>query len=401
MTATTAKRPLAGALAGVRVLDFTQMMLGPYATQMLGDLGADVIKIERPVVGEWERGLEVMGELVAGDSAAFLALNRNKRSVAVDLKNPDARCALVELAQTCDVVVENFRPGVLARLGLGYDDLRAAKPDIIYCSGSGWGQDTTFARENRPGQDLLIQAMSGLAYNAGRADDPPVVAGSSVVDAMTALTLAIGILAALFVRERNGTGQRVEVDLFSTAIAVQCQEISAMVNQGKEYRRSRTGIAQPWLSAPFGIYATADGWLAIAMAPLDSLAELVGDAELGTLDPWVDRDDAKVRLDAITPTRSTQEWLEILGPAGIWAAQVRTNKEAVDELRAQGSPLIQTITHPRAGSLELIGCPITLSGTPASIRLPPPLVGEHTVEVLREVLDETRLAALLAAQVNA
>lgn len=390
-----------GALNGIRVLDFTQMMLGPYATQMLGDLGADVIKIERPVVGEWERGLEVMGELVAGDSAAFLALNRNKRSVAIDLKNPEAREALLELARTCDVVVENFRPGVLARLGLGYTDIREVKPDIIYCSGSGWGQDTPFARENRPGQDLLIQAMSGLAYNAGRADDPPVVAGSSVVDAMTALTLAIGIVSALFVRERHGIGQRVEVDLFSTAIAVQCQEISAMVNQGKEYERSRSGIAQPWLSAPFGIYATADGWLAIAMAPLDALAELVGDPELGSLDPWIDRDEAKTRLDAITPSRSTQGWLDILGPAGIWAAQVRTNREAVDELRDQGSPLIQKLQHPRAGELELIACPITLSATPASVRLPPPLVGEHTEEVLREVLDETRLAALLAPQVSA
>ena len=386
-----------GLLDGVRVLDFTQMMLGPFATQLLGDLGADVIKVERPGVGEWERGLEMMGELVAGDSAAFLAMNRNKRSIALDLKHGPSRDALLELGRTCDVVVENFRPGVLARLGLGYDDFRAVRPDVIYCSGSGWGQDTRFARENRPGQDLLIQAMSGLAANAGRAGEAPVVAGSSVVDAMTALTLAVGILGALFHRERHGTGQRVEVDLFSTAIAIQCQEISAMVNQGTEYERSAAGVAQPWLSAPFGIYRTADGWLAIAMAPLDELAALAGDPGLAELDAWLERDEAKRRLDAVTPSRTTQEWLDALMPAGIWAARVRTTKEAVDELRDEGSPLIRMVEHPRAGTLELIGCPIGFSATPWSLRTPPPLVGEHTEEVLGQVLDAEQLAEVLRA----
>jgi crotonobetainyl-CoA:carnitine CoA-transferase CaiB-like acyl-CoA transferase len=383
------------ALEGIRVLDFTQMMLGPYATQMLGDLGADVIKVERPGSGEWERGLEMMGELVAGESAAFLAMNRNKRSVALDLKDRRARDALLALGRTCDVVVENFRPGVMARLGLGYDDFRAVREDIVFCSGSGWGQDTRFAREGRPGQDLLIQAMSGLAANAGRRDEPPVVAGSSVVDAMTGLTLLAGVLAALLVRERRGIGQRVEVDLFSTAISMQCQEISTLANQAAPYERSRSGIAQPWLSAPFGIYRTADGWLALAMAPLERIAELVGDPPLAGLDPWIDRDEAKVRLDAVTPARTTQAWLDVLMPAGVWAARVRTTAEAVDELRAEGSPLICTVEHPRAGRLELIGCPISLSATPWSLRLPPPLVGEHTAEVLAEVLDPASVAGLV------
>ncbi|MER6869002.1 CoA transferase, partial [Amycolatopsis sp. NPDC000673] len=165
------------ALEGIRILDFTQMMLGPYGTQMLADLGADVIKVERPE-GEWERSLEMMGGLVAGESAAYLAMNRNKRSLALDLKDPAARDALLRLAATCDVVVENFRPGVMDKLGLGYDDIRAVRPDVVYCSGSGWGQDTPFARERRPGQDLLIQAMSGLAAATGRRGDPPTPAGT-------------------------------------------------------------------------------------------------------------------------------------------------------------------------------------------------------------------------------
>jgi crotonobetainyl-CoA:carnitine CoA-transferase CaiB-like acyl-CoA transferase len=384
-----------GALDGIRVLDFSQMMLGPFATQLLGDLGADVIKVERPVAGEWERGLAMLGELLHGQSAAFLAMNRNKRSVALDLKDPRAKAALLALGATCDVVVENFRPGVLDRLGLGYEDFKTRKNDIIYCSGSGWGQDTPAARERRPGQDLLIQAASGLAYHTGKAGDAPTFAGTSIVDASTALTLATGVLAALVARERQGIGQRVEVDLFSTAIALQCQEISAIVNQDKEAPRSEAGIASPWLSAPCGMYRTADGWLAVAMAPLDQIAKLVRDPELAELDAWVDRDEAKRRLDAVFQSRTTDEWLAELGPAGIWAARARTAKEAVDELRAEGSPLITTVEHPELGSVELIGCPITLTGTPWTVRRPPPAVGEHTAEVLSEVLDAGEVQALL------
>lgn len=340
------------ALDGLRVLDFTQMMLGPYATQLLADLGADVIKVERPVVGEWERGLEMMGELVSGTSSAFLAMNRNKRSVAVDLKNPVGRDALLALGRTCDVVVENFRPGVLARLGLGYEDFASVRPDIVYCSGSGWGQDTPAARERRPGQDLLVQAASDLALNAGRRGDPPVAAGSSVVDAMTALTLATGILTALLARERHGIGQRVEVDLLSTAISVQCQEISAIVNQGTSTVRSAAGIAQPWLSAPFGFYRTADGWLALAMAPLEVIGQVLGDPGLAELDAWVDRDRVKQRIDELTPSRSTDEWVAALLAHDVWCAPARTKEQAVDELRQQGSDLIVAMEHPTVGRLE-------------------------------------------------
>jgi crotonobetainyl-CoA:carnitine CoA-transferase CaiB-like acyl-CoA transferase len=383
-----------GALDGIRVLDFTQMMLGPWATQLLGDLGADVIKIERPGAGEWERGLEMMGELLAGESSAFLAMNRNKRSVALDLKDPVARDALLALGASCDVVVENFRPGVLARLGLGYEDFKRVRPDIIYCSGSGWGQDTKAAKENRPGQDMLIQAASGLASNTGTADGPPTLAGTSIVDASTSLTLAAGMLAALVARERQGIGQWVQVDLFSTAIALQCQEISAVVNQRTEPPRSAAGIASPWLSAPCGMYRTSDGWIAVAMASLDKVAEAVDDPGLAALDAWRDRDRVKRRLDGVFPTRTSQEWLSRLLAAGLWAARARTAREAVDELRAEGSPLIVTVEHHVAGTIELVGCPITFTATPWQVRLPPPAVGAHTREVLAEIIDEESLARL-------
>ena len=382
------------ALDGIRVLDFTQMMLGPFATQILADLGADVIKVERPRVGEWERGLEFAGQLVETDSAAFVAMNRNKRSIALDLKCQPARDALLRLGSTCDVVVENFRPGVLARLGLGYEDFRAVRPDIIYCSGSGWGQDTKYAKENRPGQDLLIQAATGLAFNTGSAGDPPTAAGTSICDATAALTLSNGILAALLARQRHGVGQRVEVDLFHATMAILTQEISAMVNLGLDFTRSAAGIAQPWLAAPFGMYRTADGWIAVAMAELSTVAEVFEDPAVATMDAWVDRDDIKRRLDGVTPGRTTEEWLQRLLEAGLWAAPVRTMKEATEEMVADGSPMVLEVEHSSGRPLQLVGCPITLSETPWRQRLRPPAVGEHTIDVLQEVLSEAEMRAL-------
>lgn len=391
----TAGTPLA--LDGVRVLDFTQMMLGPFATQMLADLGADVIKVERPGSGEWERGLTFAGQLVDGDSAAFLAMNRNKRSIALDLKSPEAREALLRLAETCDVVVENFRPGVMDRLGLGYEDFRRVRPDIVYCSGSGWGQRTRNARLNRPGQDLLIQAATGLAFNTGSAGDPPIAAGTSICDATGALTLANGILAALLARARHGIGQRVEVDLFHATMAILTQEISAMVNLGLDFPRSESGIAQPWLSAPFGVYRTSDGWLALAMGDLSAVAQVFDAPEIAELDPWTDRDAIKRRLDELAAKRTTDELLAALLDAGLWAAPVRTMKAAVDELVADQSPMVVDIEHTSGRPIQLVACPITLSETPWRQRLRPPAVGEHTAEVLGEVLDADQLHRLRQA----
>lgn len=392
--------PTRGALEGVRVLDFSQMMLGPFATQYLGDMGADVIKVERPGQGEWERSLEIGGTLLDGTSAAFLAMNRNKRSVAIDLKADGARDLVLRLARTCDVVVENFRPGVMERLGLGYDDLRAVRPDVVYCSGSGWGREGRYARENRPGQDILIQAMSGLAANAGRRDDEPVIAGTSISDAVTALTLANGILTALFARERTGEGQRVEVDLFHSTVAVMCQEISAMVNQRQDYERSATGIGQPWLSAPYGIYRTADGAVAIAMGDVGTVGEALG-ADLAGLDPWLDRDEIKARLDEAVGPLTTDDAVARLLAVGLWAAPTRTMREAVDELRRDGDGLLVRVPGPDGGELELVGNPVTLSGTPWAVRSGPPRVGEHTDEVLLEVATDDELRALRSAGVIA
>jgi crotonobetainyl-CoA:carnitine CoA-transferase CaiB-like acyl-CoA transferase len=372
------------ALSGVRVVDFTQMMLGPWGTQFLGDMGAEVIKIERPKVGEWERGLRAMGELLGGDSPFFLAMNRNKKSVTVNLKDQRGKEILYELVKTADLVAENFRPGILDRLGLGYEDLRRVNPAIVYISGSGYGPDGPYVK--KPGQDLLIQAMSGLAANSGKGDDIPTPTATSFVDASTSLMLAFAAMVGLFHKERTGEGQRIDVSLFNTAIALQCQELAAFMNLGKRWERSRSGIASPWLSAPFGIYETADGYMAISMNSLSDLGELLELPRLAEYDTpelaYSKRDEVKQLIQERVLTNTTEHWLTLLATRDMWCAKVQDFEDLMTDPQVAHNDLIQTIEHPVAGAVRVIGIPIRFSETPGTIRLNPPRVGEHNDEVL-------------------
>lgn len=374
------------ALEGVQVLDFTQMMMGPWATQFLGDMGADVVKIERPGVGEWERGLRAMGELVDGQSPFFLAMNRNKRSVAIDLKHPRAREVVLRLAERSDLVVENFRPGVMDRLGIGYEDLRSVNPSIVYVAGTGFGPDGPYVE--RPGQDLLIQSMSGLAAYGGRRGDPPTPSGSSIVDASTALLLAFSAMVGLFHRERTGQGQRIDVSLFDTAVALQCQEIAAFLNMDRRFERSEAGIGGAWLSAPFGIYRTADRPLAIAMASLAVVGELIGAPELAAYEEgnraYDDREDAYRIVQDRLLERPAREWLEIFATKDVWAAPVQSFDDLVDDPQVEHNRLIRTVEHPAGGEIKVVGVPMRFSETPGEIRSGPPAVGRHTDDVLAE-----------------
>ena len=386
------------ALEGIRVLDFTQMMMGPWASQFLADMGADVIKVERPGAGEWERGLHAVGELLDGQSPFFLAMNRNKRSVALNLKDGRARDVCRRLAERCDLVMENFRPGVMDRLGLGYEDLRTVNPSIVYVSGSGFGPDGPYV--DRPGQDLLIQAMSGLAAYGGRRDDPPTPAGSSIVDASTALLLAFSAMVALFHRERTGEGQRVDVSLFDTAVALQCQELAAFMNLDRRFDRSEAGIGGAWLSAPFGIYRTADGWLALAMASLATIGELLDLPELASYDDeraaYDHRDEVKELVQRRLVERPTAEWLEALATRDVWCAPVRTFDDVVDDPQVAHNQLLTTVPHPNDGrAVRVVGVPMRFSATPGTIRSGPPAVGQHTDEILRELgFDDDDLRAM-------
>jgi crotonobetainyl-CoA:carnitine CoA-transferase CaiB-like acyl-CoA transferase len=386
------------ALAGIRILDFSQMMMGPWATQLLGDLGADVIKVERPVVGEWERSLAAMGQLLNGDSPFFLSMNRNKRSLTLDLKHPQARPIVDRLIGMVDVVVENFRPGVMDRLGFGFERLSELNSRLIYCSASGYGSRGPYVK--RPGQDLLIQALSGLAANTGRASDPPTPIGTSICDAMAAMMVACGILAALQARTHTGKGQKVEVDLLSTALAAQCQEAVVHLNNFPRWERSAAGITQPWIGAPYGIYPTSDGHLALAMNSLRVLGELLDLPDVALYEghpqgAFADRDIIKRRLEERLLTRTTNEWLELMTARDIWCAPVKDFEAIFNDPQVAAAEIVATVEHPNIGPLKVIRAPITLSETPATIRRPSPKVGEHNQEILREAgFDDAAIAQL-------
>ncbi len=382
------------ALEGIRILDFTQMMLGPLCTQMLADLGADVIKVERPRTGDWIRSMPMLGGLVGGDSAAFHSFNRNKRSLAIDLKSKAGREALLKIATHCDVVAENFRTGVMDRLGLGYEDFRAVNPKIIYASGSGWGAGSSLARQGWPGQDLLVQAMSGIMFNTGRAKDPPTPCGTPVADYAASQSLAIGILSAIVARDRHGVGQKVETNLFSSLLLAMAQENFAVLNQGADLERSEAGIASCWNDAPYGAYQTSDGWIAIAMCPLDKLGSLIGAENLGVLDAWTERETARRAIAERISTRTTADWMQVFKEADVWAAPIRRSREVMEELVSEDSERLVILDHPKAGRIRAIGSPIVLSGTPAVPVRAAPLVGEHNREVLEAHLDPEEIEAL-------
>ncbi|WP_286193281.1 CaiB/BaiF CoA-transferase family protein [Boseongicola sp. H5] len=371
-------------------------MLGPLCTQTLADLGADVLKIERPGKGEWMRSMPMIGQFVGDDSAAFHSFNRNKRSVTVDLKNSDGIALLMEMAKDCDVVVENFRSGVMDRLGLGYEDFKAANPKIIYASGSGWGSTSYMAKQGMPGQDLLIQAMSGVMFNTGRAEDPPTACGTPIADFAASQALTIGILGALVARDRHGVGQKVETNLYSATLNLMAQENFAVLNQSITLQRSEAGVASCWNDAPYGAHPTSDGWVAIAMCPLTKLGPLLSDEGLAGMDPWNQRDAVKLRIDENTKKMTTEEIMTIFNEADVWSAPIRTSAEAMQELVDLNSPRLVEMDHPKAGRIKAIANPITLSETPVTLRHVPPAVGQHTDKVLTEIFGADRVAELRA-----
>ncbi len=375
---------MSGPLAGVRVLDFTALVQGPMATQMLGDLGADVIKIEK-VGGEWMRFWGILNGQSHGEMDSFLAFNRNKRSAEADLRDPEIRDRILELAAGADVIVENFRPGVMARLGLAYEDVRAVNPRIVYASSSGYGQSGPYAK--RPGQDLLIQALSGLMFLSGRAGDPPLALGVGITDQYTALHIVIAVLAALHHRAATGEGQKIEVDLFSCAVAMQQQELTFYRNQGYLPGRPAENLGSIWATAPFGIYETSDGHIAIAMTPCPVLAEALDQpwlAEYDTLDKMVEsRAEIYAGLSAHLLTGTRAHWIEVLLAHDVWCAAVQTYDELVEDPQIAHNGLFWEVPVGEGEATFVTpGSPITFSSTPSGIRHGVPRSGQHTAEVL-------------------
>ncbi len=388
-------------LSGIRVLDISQVMAGPFACMLLGDMGADVIKIEPPRLGDSTRhsmGFRLKGE----DSPGFLALNRNKRSITLNLKDEADREILYALVKTADVLVENARPGVAARLGMGYDTLSAINPRLVYASISGFGQTGPWAQ--RPGFDLIAQAMSGVLSSNGLPGMEPAKNSIAVADLGAGLFSVYGILSAIIGREKTGKGQYVDASLLEAALGLSIWETTELWGTGKSPQP--IGSANR-MSAPYQAVMASDGWFVIAAANQGlwlTFLKVLGREELQD-DPRYSSNALRVvnrlaLIDDLAPTfltRTGQEWTDALLAAGVPAAPILDYEQAVASEQAEARNMVQDIAHPVEGSFKALGFPVKMSGTPQEVRFPPPLINEHGDEIRRELAEKGLLPAARAA----
>lgn len=392
------------ALSDITILDFSHLLQGPFATQLLADLGANVIKIERPGTGDLFRSLTFQNKWVGnGESPNFLAWNRNKRSLALDLKDPEAKEAIFRMAERADVVVQNFRPGVMKRLGYGYEAFQAVNRCIIYCSGSGYGEDGPYL--DRPGQDMLVQGLTGVMAATGRADGAPTPVGSGFSDQIGAMNMVYGILSALLWRVRSGKGQEIKVNLLAGMMAHQMQEYVAALNFDEDFERPRSGIGHPGMDAPFGTYPTSDGWVTIAMSPFARLVDALEAPHLAEFDDpsilFDQRDHIWEQIAAETGKHTTDELMKRMLALDIWCGEVRSHLEAADDPQVRHMGIVTSYDHPEAGTVKTIAPAVHLSETPASIERPAPLVGEHSREILEEFgFDAGQIERLVAKKTS-
>jgi crotonobetainyl-CoA:carnitine CoA-transferase CaiB-like acyl-CoA transferase len=376
-------------LAGVRVLDVSQVMAGPFCSMLLGDMGADVIKIEPPDGGDQTR--RAMGfKLKGNDSLGFFNLNRNKRSLVLDLKNKAAREVFYRLVRTSDMLVENYRPGVTQRLGIDYPTLNAINPRLIYASISGFGQTGPWSQ--RPGFDLIAQAMAGVMSITGQPDGPPTKSGVPVSDIGCALFALYGILAAYIGREKTGRGQYVDASLFEAALAFSIWDISEYWGTGRV--PTPLGTANRF-SAPYQAVRAKDAFFVMGansnrlwQTLCEGLerADLLGDARFKTIaDRLLHRAVLIEELEKTFAQRNAAEWIDILLSAGIPAGPILNYAEALASDHARAREAVMEIDHPIEGKVKSIGFPVKLSETKQRVRRPPPLLGEHNEEILAEL----------------
>lgn len=387
-----------GILNGYRVLDCSIAMAGPFAAQRLGDLGADVVKVE-PTGGEWQRFRAAGGATGNRVNVSFLSLNRNKRSLAIDLKSADGKAVLLELVKTADVFVQNYRPGVAKRLGVDYATLSAINPKLIYVSISGYGESGPYV--SLPGQDLLLQAMSGAMLSSGRESDPPAPAGQYLADAITAYSAFEGVLAALLHRERTGEGQLVEVNMLDAVVTIQMQELSVFTVGHKPQTRSAEPHAHCYIRAPYGVFATGDGFIAMAFANLRTLGELIGEPSFAGMDDetdsWTHRDAIFAAVRERLTAKTSSEWLDLFRANDIWAGPVYGYDDLVQDPQIAHNGTFVEYDHPSEGRVKTPGFPIRFAKTPSTVRRGAPQIGEHSREVLAQAgFDEASIERLLA-----
>jgi formyl-CoA transferase len=394
-----------GPLDGIRVLDLTRVLAGPYCTMFLGDLGAEVVKVEQPGVGDDTRGWGP--PFVGGESAYFLCVNRNKKSITVDFKSQDGIALLRRLAERADVLIENFRPGTMERLGLGEKDLRANNPRLIYASLSGFGADGPMS--DAPGYDLIVQAWGGLMSVTGMPDGDPTKVGVAIIDLVAGLMLGKSIVSALFAREQLGIGQKIDTSLLEA-------EVACLINVGSNYLiegkiPGRWGNAHSSI-VPYQSFKTADGYVVIGVASEGiwrRFSQAIGRSELAD-DPRFAKNSNRVQnrevlitaLSEIFLGRETDAWMKLLNEAEVPCAPVQTIDQVFKDPQVLHREMLVKVEHPTAGTVPMAGIPVKFSATPASIRLPPPTLGQHTEEVLtswlgieREEIEELKRKSVL------
>ena len=375
-----------GPLNGLVVADFSQLAQGPWATQMLGDMGADIIKIE-PKKGDWMRHYSYGNLYPEGESISFVSFNRNKRSIAVDLKDDEGVKIVLDIIAKSDILIENFRPGVMERLGLGYEVIKELNPRIVYCSSSGYGSSGPYLK--RPGQDLLAQSISGAAALNGKKGAPPVVTAVGQADLLTSLNIVQTVLAAIYSRERTGKGQKIETNLLNSIIGFHIQEITAYLYKGENPERSESGIPNPWLGAPYGLYNTYDGYIAIGMGSVRKIAGIIGlnkyDTEEFDSNNIIEgRDSIRQDFDEVFKTRTAEEWLSVLLENDVWCSQVNTFDDMVNDPQVAHNQMIINYEHPTIGDVKTTGFSSSFSDTPQQIFRPAPLLNQHCDEILNE-----------------
>ena len=377
-------------LAGLTVVDMSQFLSGPYCSLRLLDLGARVIKIERPDGGDLSRRLYLSDTEVGGDSTIFHAINRGKESLAIDLKSADDLAFLRKLIARADVLIQNFRPGVIERLGLDYEAVKAINPGIVYASISGYGEEGPWVQ--RPGQDLLAQARSGVMWLNGDQDQGPVPFGLAIADMLAGANTCQGILAALVRKGLSGKGAHIQTSLLESLVDFQFEVLTTYLNNGrKPPERSDFRSAHAYLSAPYGVYQAADGYLAIAMTPIGRLQDLL---DIPALAPYrdnatswfTDRDTIKRIIAETIAVRSVEAWLSILEPADIWCSKVLDWQELLSHEGFKLMDMLQTVEREDNVSIETTSSPIRINGLrPRGRRRAAPLIGEHSAAIRAEI----------------
>jgi formyl-CoA transferase len=395
------------ALQGVKVLDLSQVVSGPSCTQVLGDFGADILKVERPDSGDIARSTRPH---LDGLGFNFLAYNRNKRSLAIDLQQEEGKAIVRRLADQCDVLVENFRPGVLSRLGLGYDDLSKTNPRLIYASISGYGQTGPY--RDRKGQDLLAQAIGGLMWRNGAREDPPTLVGFPIADLMAGANLCQGILIALYARERTGRGQRVETSLLDSVLSPQMQDFMIYLNTGEAPARPPRGGTRPHHGPTSGVFKAKDGYFVVTLVfergnQVSRMCELLSLPDLGQEGKFSTAEGARANdpeLRALFANefakKNVDEWVALFEAQGIMCAPVQSYERVATDPQVLHNQMRTTFKHPSGRQIESFANPLSLSETPWSVRRDPPGLGAQTDDILSEFgLDADQIAALRSRKI--